>query len=471
MEVVNQVDTEINGYDTLPVKRDPAWLQEAADRMYAIFFRTYKKRIFLRLMHAFKKWAIEFPLITKCEEIGKKLRERTLLLETVRNSYLKDVVSTKHYLDQLDKIKWDEINQERWEQDFYDLHALPSADVRNLVEKAQRTPHLSSNQLRENLIECGLLDPETSKTVNPWENSRAYRRLCRLEKGPQYNYPSHIEGECMSISAPTNFKVYIRYCENCIGVTALIKSWNTTIEEAIRFKVEYNAVDAKIEDFKKLVNSLQDIIIKKEEEIVDLMKTIQTFEETNNWFTKWTKIKSLPQMIDEYEETIRQLQNTVLMAAEDKQSTRYHMSLQYDEKLSYHLLRQQELQDQLAAQQNSMMQDIALREKLSKELQSLMLENHQLKMSNQELMRKQSQSASQIDDMLSQIDYLSKENAQFQQLLQEKDEQFQKFKQEQTERIEELQQTIDRQEKQLEKYEDDMGFLRKENREKQVIFN
>ena len=442
--------------------------KNAGEKFMSIFVRQYQRKLLIKLLRAFKKWAIEFPLIVKCEEIGHQLTERTLLLETVRNSYLKDVVSVKHYLDQLDKIDFDKINTKEWKETFYDLHAVPSTDVRLLVEKARKMPGLSSIQLRDNLVECGLIDSETLKTENPWEHSRSFRRYCRLLKGPTFNYPTHLNGECIDVTAPTNFKVYVRHCTDCIGMISFVKSWNDTIEEAIRFKVEYAAIDTKIEDFKKLINNLQDIIITKDKDVQDLTHKLQVYEETNHWFLKWTNVKNFQQFKDFYEEKIFNLQNTILMLLEEKSSMATHLYGKFDEKLLLCLDNEKQLMKKISLLQEQIQQEISMREKLSAEYQQLVLENLSLKTDKQKAGALENELNAKIETLQSRVSYLESENHQLQDLLNEKDNIFNNYKRQMNAKLEDMEQTISKYESDLDKYEQINFGLKQEIKEKQV---
>jgi hypothetical protein len=444
-------------------------LKSGGEKIMAIFLRQYQRKMLIKLLRAFKKWAVEFPLTVKCEELGHQLSERTLVLETVRNSYLKDVVSVKYYLDQLDKIDFDEVTKAKWKEAFYDLHSVPSTDVRNVVEKAKRTPHLTSNQLRENLIECGLLDPETYKTLNPWENSRSFRRVCRLEKGPTFNYPTHLNGECIDAFAPSNYKVYVRHCSDCVGMISFVKSWNQKIEEAIQFKVEYASVDTKIEDFKRLISSLQNIVIDKEKEMSVLRENLKAFEDTNAWFVKWKNVQDFQQIKDFYEEKLSNLQNTVYMLLEEKRSMKYEMLQKFDDKILVHLDNEKELNKKISLLQEQILHEISLREKLSMEIQSLVLENLSLKTDTYKFEQMEKELNDKILALNNKIISLEEENTQYNQIITEKDRQFELFQRQMKSQVEDLEQNVKQLELDLDRSETEKIPLKQEIKEKQGI--
>jgi hypothetical protein len=446
-----------------------AQLKSGGEKIMAIFLRQYQRKMLIKLLRSFKKWAIEFPLTVKCEELGHQLSERTLVLETVRNSYLKDVVSVKYYLDQVDKIDFDEMTKAKWKEAFYDLHSVPSTDVRNVVEKAKRTPHLTSNQLRENLIECGLLDPETYKTLNPWENSRSFRRVCRLEKGPTFNYPTHLNGECIDAFAPSNYKVYVRHCSDCVGMISFVKSWNQKIEEAIQFKVEYASVDTKIEDFKRLISSLQNIVIDKEKEMSVLRENLKAFEDTNAWFVKWKNVQDFQQIKDFYEEKLSNLQNTIYMLLEEKRSMKYEMLQKFDAKTLVHLESEKELNKKISLLQEQILHEISLREKLSMEIQSLVLENLSLKTDTYKFEQMEKELNDKILALNNKIITLEEENTQYNQIITEKDRQFELFQRQMKSQVEDLEQNVKQLELDLDRSETEKIPLKQEIKEKQGI--
>jgi len=247
------------------------------------------------LLRAFYRWSYEFPLAQKCDELAKQLRERSLMMDTVRSSYLRDVVSIKY---QLDKINDAEVDSENFslvklKQNMYDLHTLPSVDLRELVENVRQSVRQTSAQLRETLVDAGLLDPETLRTLNPWDQSRGFRRLMRIKKGGSYK-PPDLEGESMTLAAPTNKKLYVRYCKDCIGLTMFIKGWNKEVEDSLKFKADFANVDSHIQEFRSLIDKLNGTIEGQERKIVELLAYTSKLETANAWFEKWGASKAGP---------------------------------------------------------------------------------------------------------------------------------------------------------------------------------
>lgn len=178
---------------------------------------------FAILTRTFRIWRDEYPLVTKCDELARQLKERTFMLDTVRGSYLKDVINVKYHLDQLMKVQISDEALEKWQKNAYDLHVVPSVDIRELINRTKSCMQQSSAQMRENLIDAGFIDPETCRTLNPWEQSRSYRRLERLRKGPSHKFPQG--GESIHLAAPGIAKVFVHHCNQCIGKANQIHSF------------------------------------------------------------------------------------------------------------------------------------------------------------------------------------------------------------------------------------------------------
>ena len=53
------------------------------------------------LMKAFLTWSKCAPLIQLCGELKKQLQERCSIVESLRESYYKDVISVKYHLDRI----------------------------------------------------------------------------------------------------------------------------------------------------------------------------------------------------------------------------------------------------------------------------------------------------------------------------------------------------------------------------------
>jgi hypothetical protein len=86
---------------------------------------------------------------------------------------------------------------------MYDLHSVPSVDLRGLIELAKTASSQPSAALVESLIQAKVLDIETGRTLNPWERSRGYKRLMKYKRGDAYELPE-AAGESFPLKAPAN---------------------------------------------------------------------------------------------------------------------------------------------------------------------------------------------------------------------------------------------------------------------------
>ena len=50
------------------------------------------------------RWSKVLPLKQKCEELGRQLQERLTVVESLRDSYLRDVVSVKYHLERIQEF-------------------------------------------------------------------------------------------------------------------------------------------------------------------------------------------------------------------------------------------------------------------------------------------------------------------------------------------------------------------------------
>jgi len=55
----------------------------------------------ISLMRAFVAWKDNKPVLDKCDELGRQLQERTKALQTLRDCYLRDVISIKYHLERI----------------------------------------------------------------------------------------------------------------------------------------------------------------------------------------------------------------------------------------------------------------------------------------------------------------------------------------------------------------------------------
>jgi hypothetical protein len=169
-----------------------ARLKAIKNSILITYSNNFKKACFGQLMKAFTKWSLTLPLHQMCDDLSKGLKERNSTLEGVRTAYLRDVISIKYNLDQVANFQIDSgkvaasqtcesckeqgitcIRKLAIKDDLlYSLDSLPSLDLKFLVEKARNSPAQTSSQMKENLIDAGLLDWESGGSIKPWEEGK-----------------------------------------------------------------------------------------------------------------------------------------------------------------------------------------------------------------------------------------------------------------------------------------------------------
>jgi hypothetical protein len=228
------------------------------------------------------KWSKMLPLIQKCDELGKQLHERLLVVSSLRESYFRDVLCVKHHLEKLKEYSsklpalssiTDGISDEKKtgesadslksHMDMYDLHAIPSTNLRPLIQNALNSPNMTSYQLNETLVASGLINGATGKTSYPWEKGRNYKKLMRIQKGISWDFPK-FKGDSVALQSPGNFKLFVTYCRQCIGTMSFVRDWNIDIEEALQKNIDSKTVDLQLSNLKNTVNSLNEIIEKQQ---------------------------------------------------------------------------------------------------------------------------------------------------------------------------------------------------------------
>ena len=222
------------------------------------------------------------PLIQKCDELGKQLHERLLVVSSLRESYFRDVLCVKHHLEKLkefssklpaisnkpdstsDENKVGDVSEHLKDHvDMYDLHAIPSTNLRPLIQNALNSPNMTSCQLNETLVASGLISGATGKTSYPWERGRNYKKLMRIKNGISWDFPK-FKGDSVALQSPGNFKLFVTYCQQCIGTMSFVRDWNIDIEEALQQTTDSKTVDLQLSNLKNTVNSLNEIIEKQQ---------------------------------------------------------------------------------------------------------------------------------------------------------------------------------------------------------------
>jgi uncharacterized coiled-coil protein SlyX len=190
------------------------------------------------------------------------------------------------------------------------------------------------------LVDAGLLDPETLRTLNPWDQSRGYRRIMRIKKGGAVK-PPDLEGESISLAAPSNKKLFVRYCKDCIGLAIFIKDWNREVELSMKFKADFANVDALIQEYRQVIEKLNNTIEGQERQIVQLLDRTSKLETANAWFEKWGVIKEAGKVgkggiLDEYEQKMM-YKHIAEMARAEIESFAFNSAMRIEVKEQAHI--------------------------------------------------------------------------------------------------------------------------------------
>ena len=438
-------------------------------KLIAIFYKQYERRCILLLARAFRRWHSEYPLHGKCDELCRQLKERNNLLENVRGSYLKDVVSIKYHLNQLADVD-PHMQIEKYKEKLFDLHHnLPSVDIRDVIEKAKKGWNDKSSQLfRDTLVDSGVIDPETEKTLNSWEQSRSFKRMMRVKRGPSYDYPN-AGGESVMLAAPTNHKLFVRYCHDCIGIIALVKNWNLEVEASLKFKADYGRIDEKIEEFKRLIRSLQDIIENKEKDIMNLEARNKELEDAKEWFETWSKMQVAEERKNQKQEQQVIIQNMMAMAEEDKVASLRNLHDLLQLRLEESLYREQELYRQLQYERSERELEVEARIKLADELRSYQVDRHRMAVEIDRLNAARRQDAIEKSQLEHRLENLEKLNMELQVALDVKEAQFEEHRKHTTERINDLTEELNGVTKDLQAKEDEVDHMREELRKQKAL--
>ena len=142
----------------------------------------------------------------------------------------------------------------------------------------------------------------------------------KIKKGHFFSLPE-TGGESIALSAPARHKLYVKYCNDCIGIISLVRSWNTEVEEALRFRIEHGVLDQQIVELKKLVGNLNNIIENQEIALNKEVAKNNLLEEANSWFTNWMDAGKVEALQSELTSLKRQLAENLSMAQADIESS------------------------------------------------------------------------------------------------------------------------------------------------------
>ena len=250
-------------------------------------FERNKKIILLK---SFIKWAKQIPLHQKCDELAGQLKDRLVAIASIRDSYLRDVVRVNYHLSKVKEFKFPDSDEEAFKKlsghDMYDLHVVPSMSLKKLIDRATEE-ETSSMQLKETLIQAGLINVGTGKAYNAWEKGKMFKKVMKHNRGPRYKLPN-TGGESISLATPQTHELFVRYCKDCVGVMQFVRAWNFEVEDSLRYKSEGQIMEREIENLKNTINSLNNIIQTQEQDIVDKEKKITLMKNSSQFMTQWS---------------------------------------------------------------------------------------------------------------------------------------------------------------------------------------
>ena len=318
-------------------------------------FIRNKKSILLK---AFVVWSKVHPLNQKCNELAHQLQERLSVVESLRDSYLRDVVAVKYYLNKIHEYKQaqDEQIKANGLPDMYDLHAIPSTSLRHIIDKAKQGSEMTSDSLQEALIMSGLITPGSGKEIQVWDKSKMFKKQMKVKHGHSYKLPK-TGGGTINLSAPGKHKVFVRYCNTCIGVMSFVHEWNQSIEEGLRRNVENLSYEANLQKLKNSIMSLNKIIEDQEKELLELKKKYYTLQNSGKWMEDWKNSLEIKESgVDFMKEELSKWKNCAGMADAEKETMVNETVLRFNEKIA-------KLQYQLIESNREIDRQVSLTEK------------------------------------------------------------------------------------------------------------
>lgn len=324
-EIEIECDEETSSFDSKIDRQSDEFiahrLKVLSDALESDPLRKLRKILMLK---AFYKWSSIFPIYQKCDELGKQLQERLNTLGTVRECYIRDVISIKFHLDNLSeatvkatiehgKSKANQLSNENDD----DLHteSLPSVDLRAMIKKCKDAPNQSSTQLRETLIKAGLQNPNTDRMLNPWEKGSAFKKIMKAEKGLKYKVPVG-GGNVVHLHAPSKHTLFVRYCKDCIGFMGLVYKWNQEVEGALNMWGERENKDfesLRQARVKETIKTLTENLFKEEVENRKKQTRIDQLESANKWFQDWEYGKEAHKVVEAIQERNKEITNAANM--------------------------------------------------------------------------------------------------------------------------------------------------------------
>jgi len=148
----------------------------------------------------------------------------------------------------------------------------------------------------------------------------------KVKRGHFFTLPN-AGGESILLSAPAKHRLFVKYCSDCVGIINLVRSWNTEVEDALRFRIEYGAMDQQNSELRKLIIKLNVIIENQEKDLLKEVAKNKELEEANAWFHNWTDTKKVSAISSELKDTKRQLVEVQYMAQAEVESTAFNITM------------------------------------------------------------------------------------------------------------------------------------------------
>jgi chromosome segregation ATPase len=155
------------------------------------------------------------------------------------------------------------------------------------------------------------------------------------EKGISYEFPEIAAKGTTSIEvwAPSKYKLFIRHCQTCIGITSFIHEWNQGVEEALNGKFNMKLFEVKLQKLQDTISSLVTVTGKQEDEIIQLSRRNKQLEASKEWFDKFSYLQQAKDTEEMLAEKVRMYRYNGEMAIADKESAEFNRELRMLEEL------------------------------------------------------------------------------------------------------------------------------------------
>ena len=304
------------------------WLPKLSIRLIRVFSQDSlaisRKQMKFK---AFQHWARQSVLLQRCEELSKHLSERLEVVNSLRECYLRDVINIKYQLESF--LKKDSNKASKISSNLIkETEAIPSVDLRHLALK--NLEDSSSFHMQEPVLGSGLQEAVKEYMSNPWEKSMMYRKLRSFEEKKRVIPPSG--GGTISLYAPNRYKLYVNYCDKCIGLMTLVKDWNYEVETSLKSRYDVEVAEKKIENLNKFIENLNQIIIQQNDEIQILKKRNQSLESCTSWFEAWDQSKQVAEKELKLQRMAEKWKNIAEMNMAETESVAYTIGIQAEKR-------------------------------------------------------------------------------------------------------------------------------------------